>query len=86
MLDSSLNTTNNPWLNPNLYIDSYYISITRYWVNAGQLSAVEASNEIGFNFGKIGSASVRSEFFIDYIHYNCTGSYSLPANWNSLRF
>jgi hypothetical protein len=56
------------------------------WVNASQLSTVGASNEIGFNFGKIGSASVRSEFFIDYIHYNCTGSYSLPANWNSLRF
>ena len=56
------------------------------WGNAGQLSNVGASSEIGFNFGKIGSASVRSEFFIDYIHYNCTGSYSLPANWNSLRF
>jgi len=56
------------------------------WVNAYQLRTAGASAEIGINFGKLAAAVTRSEIFMDYIYYNATGSYSLPSNWNSLRF
>jgi hypothetical protein len=65
---------------------NYILSNTASEINTVLSQANTNINRNLFDFGKIGSASVRSEFFIDYIHYNCTGSYSLPANWNSLRF
>ena len=56
------------------------------WTNKFSLAVVGASNELGFCFGSVGVAALRSEFFMDYIRYRATGSYYLPTNWNSLRF